>query len=88
MPFLDHLLDKNPIKRVGPPSFNVAAGFCASQAMNRLTGADKHEHDPTKQKDFLDYCISAKEENPDEIDLNQIVGFLLLNVSTEPHRLI
>lgn len=80
MPFLDQLLDKNPVMRIGPPSFNAAAGFCANQAMNRLSGADKH--DPEKQQDFLDYFIKLKDDNPTVVDLNQIVSFLLINVSS------
>lgn len=78
MPWLDQLLDKNPVKRIGPPSFNVAAGFCANQAINRISGADKH--DPEKQKDFLDYFVKLKDENPGVIDVNQIISFLLINI--------
>lgn len=80
MPWLDQLFDKNPVMRVGPPSFGVAAGFCANKAINRLSGADKH--DSGKQKDFLDYFIQIKDENPGVVDVNQIVTFLLINVSS------
>lgn len=81
MPWLDNLLDKNPIKRIGPPSFSPAANFCLKQTLNRLSGADRHEHNPEKQMDFLDYWVEIKEENPGVVGVNEIVGFLLINVS-------
>ncbi|KAL3426837.1 benzoate 4-monooxygenase cytochrome p450 [Phlyctema vagabunda] len=78
MPWLDKFLDKNPIMRIGPPSFGAAASFCASQVIDRLSGTDKH--DPEKQKDFLDYFIELKRQNPNVVDDNQIVSFLLINI--------
>ncbi|KAJ3496738.1 hypothetical protein NLG97_g2433 [Lecanicillium saksenae] len=77
LPTLDYWLAKNPIKPVGPPSFDFAAMFCAQQSINRQKGADAHE---SQHKDMLDAFIDVKNSNPEQMDDNKVVGALLINV--------
>lgn len=67
--------------RIGPPSFSAAAGFCASQTVNRQNELEKNGHDAPRQKDFLDDFLGIKEEHPGKVGLNDMVSFLLINVS-------
>ncbi|KAJ9633926.1 hypothetical protein H2201_008599 [Coniosporium apollinis] len=77
MPKLDHLLDKNPLYRLGPPSFGAAAGYCAQRMMERIQHADTHNH---SQPDFLDHFLEMKKTYPDVVDNKQVIGYLLINI--------
>lgn len=79
MPILDHLLDKNPIYRIGPPSFGTVANISIQHLMDRLQNKDTHYHDPSKP-DFLDKFIEAKEKFPDVVDDSQIISYLMINM--------
>ena len=77
IPFLDKLFDKNPVYRVGPPSFGSAAGYSAKRLFARISGEDGH--DPSKQEDFLDLFLEAKKQDP-EMDDNRMIAYLMSNV--------
>ena len=77
MPFLDKFFDKNPLYRIGPPSFGSAAAYSAKQLHARPSGAD--EHDPKKQTDMLDLFIDLK-ENDREVDDTRVIMYLMSNV--------
>ncbi|KAJ5112136.1 cytochrome protein [Penicillium argentinense] len=79
MPILDHLLDKNPVWRIGPPSFGNITNISIQHLMDRLQGKDTHYHNPSKP-DFLDKFIEAKEKYPDVVDDMQIVSYLMINM--------
>lgn len=79
MPILDHLLDKNPIYRLGPPSFGTITNISIQHLMDRLQGNDAKIHDPSKP-DFLDRFIEAKEKFPDVVDDMQIISYLMINM--------
>ncbi|KAJ5471746.1 hypothetical protein N7530_009103 [Penicillium desertorum] len=79
MPILDHLLDRNPIHRIGPPSFGTVANISTQHLMDRLQNKHTVYHNPNKP-DFLDKFIEAKEKSPDVVDDTQIISYLLLNM--------
>jgi len=82
MPLLDYLFDKNPIKRVGAPTFSWAVDFSIQALVERYQGiaseGEKHKEKPVN--DFLGKFIQAKDANPESVDDNLIVNFLLVNV--------
>lgn len=79
MPILDHLLDKNPVYRIGPPSFGTITNISIQHLMDRLQNKDTDYHDPSKP-DFLDKFIETKEKFPDVVDDMQIVSYLMINM--------
>lgn len=79
MPILDHLLDKNPIYRIGPPSFGTVANISIQHLTDRLQNKDTDYHDPSKP-DFLDKFIEAKEKFPEVVDDSQIISYLMNNL--------
>lgn len=79
MPILDHLLDKNPIYRLGPPSFGTITNISIQHLVDRLQGNDAANHDLSKP-DFLDKFIEAKEKFPDVVDDMQIISYLMINM--------
>ncbi|KAH8433934.1 cytochrome P450 [Aspergillus melleus] len=79
LPILDHLLDKNPVYRIGPPSFGNITNISIQHLVDRLQGKDTDFHDPAKP-DFLDNFIEAKERYPDVVDDMQIISYLMINM--------
>jgi cytochrome P450 len=77
MPILDHLLDKNPIYKLGPPSFGTITNISVQHLVDRLQGADASYHDSEKP-DFLDKFIEAKENFPDVVDDTLIISWLMV----------
>ncbi|KAJ6063912.1 hypothetical protein N7499_012592 [Penicillium canescens] len=80
IPWIDNLLDKNPIKRIGPKptltgvlyAFKVVAEYQAQLAeKNTSTGTVDHT---------LDKYVQLKETYPDVVDDNQIVNWLMLSI--------
>ncbi len=78
IPFLDYILDKNPIVRIGPPSINNATRIAAENLVARLQGNDPH-FDP-KTPDYLQHFINSKTDSPDLVDDGTIMGYLLVNI--------
>lgn len=79
IPWADHLFDKNRIYRLGPPGFGGIAGISIQRLVDRYQGNDKDYHDPSRP-DYLDRFIEAKMQDPDVVDDNQIVGWLMINM--------
>lgn len=79
MPILDHLLDKNPVYRIGPPSLGTVANISIQHLIDRLQNKDADYHDPNKP-DFLDKFIEAKAKFPDVVDDAQIISYLMINM--------
>ena len=75
MPFLDKLLAKNPIYKIGPPSWEAAAGFCFKHTMERQHGVDKR---PSDKRDMLDNFLEMKKTAG--IDDYGVVGSLMVNI--------
>ena len=79
IPFLDRVLDKNPIYHIGPPGFNTSTAISIQRLGMRYEGKDKEWHDP-EVPDFLDKFIEAKNANPDEVSDPQIISWLMVNM--------
>lgn len=77
MPWLDYLLDKNPVYPLGPPNIGNVTNIAVQSMITRLKGEDKN-FNPEKP-DFLQYFIESKSSHPDIVDEGAIIGYLLLN---------
>ncbi|KAK0642221.1 cytochrome P450 [Cercophora newfieldiana] len=78
MPWLDFLLDKNPVMKIGPAPFINLTKIAVDGYTARLTGQDK-EFDP----DFPDYLqnfINAKAENPDAVNGGAVIAYTLVHI--------
>ncbi|KAK3896552.1 cytochrome P450 monooxygenase mpaDE, partial [Staphylotrichum tortipilum] len=76
MPFLDFLLDKNPIIRLGPPNIvNVTLSILKSIAARQQGKDDRF--DPAVP-DLLQHFLEAKTTHPDTVDDNTIVGYMMI----------
>lgn len=69
------LFDKNPIMRIGPPTFVWANIFSVEQLQKRY-----QEINPTGHADFLSKFLEAKKKNPELVDDNTVILYLLSNV--------
>ncbi|KAE8147819.1 cytochrome P450 [Aspergillus avenaceus] len=79
LPVLDHLLDKNPVYRIGPPSFGNITNISIQHLVSRRQGKETSAHDPSKP-DFLDRFIDAAAKHPDVVDDAQIISYLMINM--------
>lgn len=78
MPFLDFLLDKNPVMRIGPPNLANITRISLEHLTARLQGKDGN-FDP-EVPDFLQHFIESKNTNPDLVNDGTIMGYLLVNL--------
>ncbi|KAL9094575.1 MAG: hypothetical protein Q9165_003134 [Trypethelium subeluteriae] len=76
VPELDIFLDKNPIHRIGPPAFAWALHFSMNAYAERL----QQKPSEGSPENYLDKFIEAKAQNPDVIDDNVVLTYLLNNV--------
>lgn len=80
IPWIDNILDKNPIKRIGPKptltgvlyAFKVVAEYQAQLAEKKIS-AGTVDH-------TLDKYVQLKQTYPDMVDDNQIVNWLMLSI--------
>ncbi|KAK4443778.1 cytochrome P450 [Podospora aff. communis PSN243] len=79
IPRLDYWLDKNPVYRIGPPGFGGITGVSINRLIARYQGADSAHHSAAVP-DYLDKFIEAKNANPDTVNDNQIVSWLMINM--------
>ena len=76
MPFLDFLLEKNPIVHIGPPNLMSVAMVALGSLGARAQGQDK-DFDPSVP-DLLQHFIEAKTSHPDVVDDNTIMGYMMI----------
>ena len=71
-------LDKNPVCRVGPPGFGWTVQFSLEQYSKRV-----REGKPEQQEysDFMDRYLEAKEKNPEVVNDNVVLMYMLSNVT-------
>lgn len=80
IPALDKWLGKNP---KWPRSlykfddFSVAAGFSVERFMERMQNPELGDG----KKDFLNGFLQAKEEHPELVTDNEVIGYMIINVS-------
>lgn len=79
IPILDYFFDKNPIYRIGPPGYGTVTSIGIQHLIDRYQGKDKDTHDPNVP-DYLDKFIEAKEADPENIDDQQIISWLMFNL--------
>lgn len=79
IPILDYVFDKNPIYRIGPPSFGTVTDLSIKHLIDRYQSNDKQYHHPDRP-DFLDKFIDAKKLHPDVVDDAQIISYLMFNM--------
>lgn len=77
IPFLDFLLDKNPVLRIGPPSLGNVTRIAFEHMIARLQGKDVNFN--SNVPDFLQHFLDARDTYPD-LDDGMIMGFLLVNL--------
>ncbi|KAI8258837.1 Cytochrome P450 monooxygenase mpaDE [Colletotrichum sp. SAR 10_98] len=78
MPFLDFLLDKNPVMRIGPPNLANITCISLEHLVSRLQGKDPN-YDPNVP-DFLQHFIQSKQAHPELVNDGIIMGYLLVNL--------
>ena len=78
MPWLDYVLDKNPVKRIGPPNLGNVTRIALESLIARSQGKDAN-FDP-KTPDYLHHFLESKQANPDLVDDGKIMGYLLINL--------
>lgn len=78
MPWLDFCLERNPIKRIGPPAYGPLIDFIVARITGRMTGADGHD---AAKPDMLDGFIAAQTENPVETRDNALMVYVSANVA-------
>ncbi|KAI9714543.1 MAG: hypothetical protein M1820_000505 [Bogoriella megaspora] len=79
MPWLDLLLDKNPVKRIGPPVFAPLVNFALKRIEERCSGTENRDETPTV--DFLDGFLEAKKQFPDSVTDDTVLAYLIANVA-------
>ncbi|KAJ5670587.1 cytochrome P450 [Penicillium maclennaniae] len=75
IPNLDYLFDKNPIMRIGPPTFVWANIFSVEQLQARY-----EETTPTGHIDFLAKFLEVKKKQPELVNDGTVILYLLSNV--------
>jgi hypothetical protein len=76
MPWLDRWLGKNPWCPIKFATFDNAAFYSFQRVMERQAQPEKQKHG-----DFLDNFLEAKETHPDIVGDNEIVSYIMMNVS-------
>jgi cytochrome P450 len=69
------IFDKNPVMRIGPPTFVWANIFSFEQLQKRY-----QEGNPGNKQDFLAKFLEIKEKNPELVSDNTVILWLLSNV--------
>ncbi|KAJ5342086.1 hypothetical protein N7541_011210 [Penicillium brevicompactum] len=80
IPWIDNILDKNPVKRIGPKptltgvlyAFKVVAEYQMHLTENKISAGTVHH--------TLDKYVELKKANPETVDDNQIVNWLMLSI--------
>lgn len=79
MPWLDYLLDKNPVMRIGPPNLSNMTRIALGSLVARLQGKDEN-FDPATP-DYLQHFLEAREAHPDlVVDDGTVMGYLFVNL--------
>lgn len=82
--YRDKFLDKNPVYRIGPPTYTNVANLAVKILTERLTGQDGH--DAMSDTDFLDLYIEAQGNYPDVVDNTTIISCEFLSRENDATR--
>ncbi|KAF2465305.1 cytochrome P450 [Lindgomyces ingoldianus] len=75
MPILDKFLGKNPYCPIKFADFAVPAGFCIQRFAERDQNREEH-----KENDFMNGFLEAKNQYPELVSDNEVIGYLMLNI--------
>jgi cytochrome P450 len=78
IPWLDYLLDKNPVMRIGPPNLSNITRISLESLITRMQGKDPNFNPNTP--DYLQHFLDSKTSHPDLVDDGVIMGYLLVNL--------
>ncbi|PFH60897.1 hypothetical protein XA68_10142 [Ophiocordyceps unilateralis] len=78
MPFLGSLLEKMPLKRIGPPLLENVASFALRHIRARAQGRDDNFNPAVP--DFLQHFLDAKAARPDLVDDELVFGYVLVTL--------
>ncbi|KAI6783989.1 uncharacterized protein J7T54_004535 [Emericellopsis cladophorae] len=78
VPILDYCLDKNPIKRIGPPNLGNATRVAIEHIAARTQGNDRN-FDP-KTPGYLQRFMEVKETYPDIVDDGMVMNYVFINL--------
>ncbi|CAO2649937.1 Nn.00g012290.m01.CDS01 [Neocucurbitaria sp. VM-36] len=79
IPALDKWLGKNPYLPASVykfDDFSVAAGFSVERFMERMQNPELNKG----KKDFLNGFLEAKEESPELVSDNEVIGYMIINI--------
>ena len=79
MPWLDLFLDKNPVKRIGPPFFVPTVEFSLQRIEQRRHGSDGY--DKASTPDLLDGFLNARKQYPESVTEDTVLAYLMANVA-------
>ena len=76
MPWLDYLFERNPIKRIGPPSYLPTVNFIMERIAGRRSGNDGHDKSSTQ--DMLDGYLEASDK---DVNDDVLLAYIFANVA-------
>jgi cytochrome P450 len=80
IPWVDHLLDKNPLVRIGPKPTLTGVLYAFGVVAEYQQELNDRGMKPGEIEHYLDRYIKLKDTHPDMVDDVQIVNWLMLNV--------
>ncbi|ODA79240.1 hypothetical protein RJ55_04833 [Drechmeria coniospora] len=78
IPWLDSLLDKNPVVRLGPPNLANATAIAVEHIARRTQGRDAN-YDP-EVPDYLQHYLEAQRERPEAVRDEFVIQYVLVNL--------
>ncbi|KLU85862.1 hypothetical protein MAPG_04882 [Magnaporthiopsis poae ATCC 64411] len=81
IPWLDNLLDKNPIMRIGPPQSSTSIGVAHKKLTEYVQKkAAKEKPDNGRPETYLDKFLRLKETHPEIVDDDHVLQYSLFNM--------
>ncbi|KAK3294499.1 cytochrome P450 [Chaetomium fimeti] len=78
IPWVDYLLDKNPVMRIGPPNLSNITRISLESLIARMQGKDTNFN--PSMPDYLQHFLDSKVAHPELVDDGIIMGYLLVNM--------
>ncbi|KXX72952.1 Pisatin demethylase [Madurella mycetomatis] len=78
IPWLDFLLDKNPVMRIGPPNLSNVTRIALESLVARTQGKDANFNPAVP--DYLAHFLESKTTHPDLVNDGTVMGYLLVNL--------
>ncbi|KAK2791387.1 hypothetical protein FQN53_004568 [Emmonsiellopsis sp. PD_33] len=78
LPFLDSLLDKNPLIRIGPPNLSNITNVAIERLIARAQGKDPNFRPGVP--DYLQLFLEAKESYPEIVHDGMVMNYIFVNL--------